>query len=93
MAVVTMCFPRLPMRFAVPNTAQLSASVPPEVKNTRSGSAPMAAATAWRAVRSSRAARMPKSYRALGLPQFSVNAFVMASTASGQGRVVAELSR
>ena len=43
--------------------------------------------------RSSRAARMPKSYRALGLPQFSVSAFVMASTASEQGRVVAELSR
>ena len=93
MAVVTMCLPRLPRRFTVPKTAQLSASVPPEVKNTRSGSAPRAAATSLRAERRARAVSMPKPYRAEGLPQFSVSALVIASTASGQGWVVAELSR
>ena len=93
MAVVMMCLPRLPIRLAAPKMAQLSASVPPEVKNTRSGSAPSAAATFMRAARSCRAVSMPKLYSALGLPQFSVNAFVIASTAAGQGLVVAELSR
>ena len=56
MAVVIRCLPRLLRRLTVLKMAQLSASVPPEVKNTRSGSAPMAAATCIRAVRRSRAA-------------------------------------
>ena len=57
------------------------------------GSAPNAAATLCRASRIMWAVSMPKLYRALGLPQFSVIARVMASTASGQGLVVAELSK
>ena len=72
---------------------QLSASVPPEVKNSRSGSAPRAVATCVLAVRRRLAASIPKLYNELGLAQFSVRAKVMASTASGQGLVVAELSR
>ena len=58
-AVVTMWRPRLPRRFAVEKMAQLSASVPPEVKNTRSVSAPSACATCARAVFSRCAASMP----------------------------------
>ena len=44
-------------------------------------------------LRSCRAAWMPKSYRAEGLPQSWVSAWATASTASAQGLVVAELSR
>ena len=58
-----------------------------------SGSAPMAFATATLASRRAWAASMPKEYRALGLAQPSVSAFVIASTASAQGFVVAELSK
>ena len=93
MAVVIRCLPRLLKRLTVPKMAQLSASVPPEVKKTRSGSAPRAEATRCRAFRSSRAVSIPNPYSALGLPQFSVIALVMASTAGIQGLVVAELSK
>ena len=92
-AVVTMWRPRLPSRSAAEKMAQLSASVPPEVKKTRSVSAPMASATSCRAVRSSRAASMPRRWTALGFPQRAVSASFTAATASAQGRVVAALSR
>ena len=60
-AVVMMWRPRLPRRSAAERMAQLSASVPPEVKNTRSGSAPRAAATACRACRRRWAASIPRA--------------------------------
>jgi hypothetical protein len=53
----------------------------------------MAAATAPLALRSAFAASKPKLYSALGFAQFSVNASVIAATASQQGFVVAELSK
>ena len=93
MAVVMMCLPRLPMRSMAEKIAQLSASVPPAVKKTRVGSAPIALATCSRALRSFAAASPPRRYRALGFAQLSSNASTIAATASGQGFVVAELSK
>ncbi len=58
-AVVIACLPRFAIRSAPEKIAQLSASVPQEVKNTRSGCAPSAAATLCRDLCSSRAAEMP----------------------------------
>ena len=81
------------MRSAAEKIAQLSASVPQEVKNTRSGCAPSACATDLRDCCKSRAAVMPKRCTALGLPQSCVSVRVIACTAAPQGRVVAALSR
>ena len=67
MAVVTICFPRLPSRLSVPTIAQLSASVPPEVKNIRSLSAPIADATCARALRNAFAALGDREKQILGL--------------------------
>ena len=92
-AVVMMCRPRFPRRSAVEKIAQLSASVPPEVKNTLSSSAPRALATAFRAALSRRPASSPRPWREEGFPQMVVSISVMAATAASQGRVVAELSR
>lgn len=60
-AVVMICRPRFPSRSQAEKIAQLSASVPPEVKKTRSGSAPRALTTALRADFSSRSASIPRS--------------------------------
>ena len=73
--------------------AQLSASVPPEVKKTRFGPAPSAAATCARACISRLPAAMPSACTDEGLPQSAVKSSVMVSTQAAHGFVVAELSR
>ena len=87
---------RLPLRrflAAAPNTAILFASVPPEVKKISSGAAESAEATARRASRSFAAASLPFACVELGLPQKRTIISLAAATASGQGCVVALLSR
>ena len=88
-----MCLPRRRAWRAAHFRAWLSASVPPEVKIRVPLLAFSACMTALRLSSSSARAARPGAWVAEGLPQVSVRARVMASTASGQGRVVAALSR
>ena len=93
MAVVTMCFPfRLPCSTAA-RMAQLSPSVPQEVKTTSSLRQPRAAATTARSRSRRSAAALPRAYREEGFPKPSVMTSRAAWAASGQTRVVAALSK
>ena len=73
--------------------AQLSPSVPQEVKNSSSGRQPRAWATFPRHSFIRAAALVPSSYRDEGLPQPWVIASTAACTASGRTGVVAALSK
>ena len=87
---------RLPARLffaAAPNTAMLFASVPPEVKNISSGAADIAEATERLASLSFCAASFPFAWVELGLPQNRSIISFAAAIASGQGLVVALLSK
>ena len=88
MAVVTMCFPRRRFSSTPRRTAQLSPSVPQEVKNSSEGEQPNASATASRCSFTRRADSRPNSYREEGLPNWP-RASSMASMASGRTGVVA----
>jgi hypothetical protein len=88
MAVVTMCLPRRRFRSAPRRRAQLSPSVPQEVKTTSPGAHPRAAATVSRSAFTLWAASRPNPYREEGLPKPS-NARSRASRASGRTGVVA----
>ena len=93
MAVVMMCRPfRRPYSAAV-RTAQLSPSVPQEVKTSSSGAQPRRPATAARCSFSAAAAACPRAYPEEGLPYPSVMASRAARAASGHTRVVAALSK
>ena len=93
MAVVTMCFPfRFPSSRAA-RMAQLSPSVPQEVKTTSSARQPRAWATTARSAASRSAAAVPRAYRVEGLPKSRVITSRAAWAASGRTRVVAALSR
>ena len=73
---------------AMPRTARLSASVPPDVKTISEGSAPMSAATAARASSSTALARWPKAWMEDALPGHSLSAADTASaTSPGTGAV------
>ena len=74
-------------------TAQLSASVPQEVKNSCLAPQPSASATVFRQTSTRRFISSPMGYWELGLPNCSVSTSYMASaTARGTG-VVAAWSR
>ena len=73
---------------AMPRTARLSASVPPEVKTISEGSPPMSLATAERASSSTAFARWPKAWMLDALPGHSRSAVETASaTSAGTGAV------
>ncbi len=76
----------------MPLTARLSASVPPPVKTTSYGLAPIAAATRSRDSSTTRRARRPEACSEDGLPVSSCAA-ATASAASGSIGVVAAWSR
>ena len=87
-AVVTMCFPRRRFSSIPRRSAQLSLSVPQEVKNNSAGEQPTAAATVSRPSFTRWAACRAYPYREEGLPNCP-RASTMASTASGRTGVVA----
>ena len=73
---------------AMPRTARLSASVPPDVKTISDGSAPMSLATAARASSSTALARWPNAWMEDALPGHSLSAADTASaTSAGTGAV------
>ncbi len=76
-----------------PKSAQLSASVPPDVKTTSVGSHPMSMATFSRAASTASRAAAPAQCALDGLPNSSVRHGVMASTTSGASGVEALKSR
>ena len=90
---VTICFFPLPAsRCAVPFIAQLSLSVPPEVKYISAGSAFMPFAKTPRAFSTALCALRPSLYRVEALPySLSIKGFI-ASNAASDKRVVAALS-
>ena len=87
------CFPRRRIDSAPPVTAQLSLSEPQDVNTSSAGVQPSASETSFRELSSSRFASRPLVWVELGLPYISVMALRAACAASGQTRVVAELSR
>ena len=78
---------------AAPRMPIASASVPPLVKTTSSGSASSARATSARAASRARDAAAPAAWAAAGLPKSSRAASDMAARTSAAGRVEAALSR
>ena len=88
-----MCFPVCRPSSTAPWMAQLSPSLPQEVKKSSSGLQPRAAASWARCAFTCSAARVPRAYREEGLPQPSVMASTAAWTASGRTGVVAALSK
>ena len=92
-AVVTMCFPRWRFCQQAAVTAQLSASVPQEVKNSCLASQPRAPATVRRQDSTRRFISSPRGYWELGLPNCSVStSYIASATGRGTG-VVAAWSR
>ena len=88
-----MCRPTRRWRYAPSRMAQLSLSVPPEVKYTSLGAHPSAAASFLRESSSTARASRPNLCVEPGLPYTSVITLYAASAASGHTRVVAALSR
>ena len=88
-----MCRPTRRWRCAPSRMAQLSLSVPPEVKYTSLGAHPSAAASFLRESSSTARASRPSLCVEPGLPYSSVITLYAASAASGHTRVVAALSR
>ena len=88
-----MCLPFLPAYLAPCIIAQLSPSLPQEVKYTSSLVQPRALATYALASSRSFFALLPIRWVELGLAYSSVIALMAADAASGQTRVVAALSR
>ena len=88
-----MCFPVRRPSSTAPWMAQLSPSVPQEVKKSSSGRHPRPAAAwaRWRFTAS--AAWLPRAYREDGFPHPCVMASTAAWTASGRTGVVAALSK
>ncbi len=82
-----------PRRSTAPNTAALSASVPPPVNTTSPGRQPIAAATTSRASSTLRRASRAKRCDPDGLANRSERNGSIASTASGRIGVVAAWSR
>ena len=75
---------------AASEMAQLSLSVPQEVKNSRSGLQPSACATTARALSTMALASRPSGYWAEGLPYWPVSTSIMAcATGWGTGVVAA----
>ena len=73
--------------------AQLSPSVPQEVKNSRPASQPRASATVLRQTSTCFFMSSPRGYWELGLPKRSVKTAYMASATSRGTGVVAAWSR
>ena len=71
-AVVTMCFPTRRFCQRAAWMAQLSPSVPQEVKQRASGGQSRASATVFRQAATRSAMARPRAYWALGLPNSSV---------------------
>ena len=78
---------------AMPLTARLLASVPPDVKMTSLGRMPRTRATRARASASASAAASPTVWWLDGLPNQRVRNGIIASSTSGRTGVVAALSR
>ena len=90
--VVTMCRPR-GEAMAMPLTARLSASVPPEVNTTSEARPPSQDATVARASASARAADSPTPWWLDGLPKSPVRYGHIASSTSRRTAEVAAASR
>ena len=89
-AVETMCFPTRRFCQRAERMAQLSPSVPQEVKRSCRGGAPRASATAARLSSTRSRAARPRGYWAEGLPKSSVRTLTMTSaTWAGTGVVAA----
>ena len=89
MAVVTIWFPFFRFSSTAAEMAQLSPSVPQEVKKSSWGRHPKALAMTARSASRRWTASLPIGYREEGLPKPAVMASAAAWTASGQTGVVA----
>ena len=90
---VIICFPLSARAYAMPLIAQLSLSVPPDVKYISLGFAPIALAIFSLASSTALLASLPQKCWEEALPKTSVKYGVISLSTSGSVYVVAELSK